>query len=110
LDVDQIIKKLKSMRIEMNIAGMACFGIAGKEVLGIQIYKLRDLAKKIGRNHQLALELYKSPVHEARLLAVLLNELIKVTPEQMGEWALSFESWDDTDQACTSLFDQSPHA
>jgi 3-methyladenine DNA glycosylase AlkD len=98
------------MRNEKNVIGMARFGITGKEVLGIQIYKLRALAKEIGRNHELALELAKSHIHEARLLSVFLDEPDKVMPEQMDSWALNFESWDDTDQACTSLFDQSPHA
>lgn len=110
MNYDPIIKKLRSMANPDNVAGMACFGITGKEVLGIQIYKLRDLAKNIGKDHKLALELYKSGIHEAKLLAVFLEEADKVTPKQMDKWASSFESWDDTDQACTSLFDATPHA
>lgn len=98
------------MRNSENVEGMARFGITGKKVLGIQIYKLRDMAKSIGRNHELARQLWDSGVHEARMLAVFVEEVDKVTQRQMNKWADGFESWDDTDQACTSLFDKTPHA
>lgn len=93
-----------------NVAGMARFGITGKEVLGIQIYKLRDIAKRLGKSHELAKLLWASGIHEARMLAVFIEEVSKVTPSQMNKWAREFESWDDTDQACTSLFDKTKHA
>ncbi|MBN1924110.1 MAG: DNA alkylation repair protein [Nanoarchaeota archaeon] len=110
MDYSDIIKNLKSLKNEKNIDGMARFGITGKKVLGISIYVLRDFAKKLGKNHELALKLWKSGFHEARHLAVFTEELDKVTPEQMNDWVNDFEAWDDTDQACTSLFDKTPHA
>lgn len=107
---EQVMKKLKSMRNEKNVAGMVRFGITGKEVLGVSIYVLRDLAKEIGKDHELARRLWATGIHEARILAVFVEEVSKVTPEQMDKWASEFESWDDTDQATTSLFDLTPHA
>lgn len=110
MDYSEIVKKLKSMRDEKNILGMKRFGIAGKIVLGISIYVLRDYAKTIGVNHDLALKLWQSGIHEARHLAVFIDDPKLVTESQMNSWAFDFESWDDTDQACTSLFDKTPYA
>jgi len=77
---------------------------------GISIYKLRPVAKEIGKDHQLALKLWNSGIHDARLLAVFIEESSLVTGEQMDSWAKDFDSWDICDQACTSLFDSTPHA
>jgi len=107
----EIIKKLKSMRNQENIDGMARFGIIGKEVLGIQIYKLRNLARTIGRNHELALKLYDTGIHEVMMLASFIEDPAKVTMEQLNSWALRFESWDHVDMTAhlfskTKLADQ----
>jgi len=106
----KIVKTLKTMANPENVAGMARFGISSDNTLGISVYVLRDLAKKIGRDHSLALELWKTKIHEARLLAVFVDEPEKVTGKQMESWAKDFDSWDVCDQACTDLFDQTPLA
>jgi 3-methyladenine DNA glycosylase AlkD len=106
----EIIKQLKSMSNPKNVEGMARFGINPKNNLGISLYKLRPLAKKIGKNHKLALDLWDSGIHDARLLAVLIEDTKKVSKEQMNLWAEDFDSWDICDQACTNLFDITPFA
>ena len=110
MNYNQIMKKLKSMESPKNVEGMARYGINPKNNLGISIYKLRSIAKEIGRNHDLALELWDSGIHDARLLAIFVENPEKVTSEQMDSWAEDFDSWDVCDQACTSLFDQNPIA
>lgn len=110
MDYEEIIKKLQSMGNKKNVEGMARYGINPKNNLGISIYQLRPLAKEIGSNHALALRLWKSGIHDARLLAVFLDNPEQVTSEQMDQWAQDFNSWDICDQACTSLFDQTPYA
>ncbi len=93
-----------------NVEGMARFGINPKDTLGISVWDLRKVAKDIGRDHGLALALWKTGVHEARLLAAFVDEPSKVTAAQMDAWARDFDSWDVCDQACTDLFDKTPHA
>lgn len=110
MNYNQIIKKLKSMSNKKNVDGMARYGINPKNNLGISIYKLRPLAKEIGKNHQLSLKLWESGIHDARLLAVFIDEPEKVTEDQMDSWANDFDSWDVCDQTCTSLFDLTPFA
>jgi len=108
MNSEEIIKKLKSLANPRNLEGMARFGISSKNTLGISIYDLRPLAKQIGKNHKLALELWDSGIHEARILASYIDEPEKVTEKQMEKWVSSFDSWDVCDQVCSSLFDQTP--
>lgn len=110
MQYEEIIRQLKSMRDPDSVKGMARYGINPKNNLGISIYKLRPLAKDIGKNHELALKLWDSGIHDARLLAVFIEDPTKVTSNQMDSWAQDFDSWDVCDQAATSLFDITPHA
>ena len=110
MNYNEVIRLLKSMSEPKNVEGMARYGINPKNNLGISIYNLRPLAKKIGKNHELSLKLWNSGIHDARLLAVFVDDPTKVTEDQMDLWVIDFNSWDVCDQACTSLFDLSPYA
>lgn len=107
---EEIIKDLKSQANPKNLEGMARFGINPKNTFGVSIPYLRKLAKKIGKNHFLAQKLWASSYHEARILAGMIDEVEKVTPSQMDEWAGDFDSWDVCDQVCMNLFDKTPFA
>lgn len=71
---------------------------------------LRQMAKEIGKHHLLALELWQSKVHEARILASLVDEPGLVTEGQMEKWVNEFDSWDVCDQFCMNLFAKTPFA
>ena len=105
---EEVLKKLKSLSDPEAVKGMARYGINPRNNLGVSIYKLRPIAKEIGKDHELALKLWESDIHDARLLAVFIEDPARVTEEQMDSWAADFDSWDVCDQACTSLFDRSP--
>ena len=106
----EIIKKLKSLSNPENVAGMARFGINPEDTLGVSIPTLRKIAKETGKNHALALELWKSGIHEARILAAFVDDPRDVTEEQMERWVKDFDSWDVCDQVCSNLFDRTPYA
>jgi 3-methyladenine DNA glycosylase AlkD len=106
----EIIKQLNSYANPKNVKGMARFGINPNKTLGISIYTLRPIAKKIGKNHALALKLWSSGIHEARILACYIDEADKVTEKQMETWIADFDSWDVCDQVISNLFDQTPFA
>ncbi len=110
MNYEEIIKKLYLLENPENVKGMAQYGINQKNNLGISIYQLRPIAKEIGKNHELALKLWDSKIHDARLMACFIDEPEKVTTDQMDDWANDFDSWDICDQVCTSLFDLSPLA
>lgn len=108
--VEEIIKKLKKLSNPKNVKGMARFGIKPDKALGVSIPNLRKLAKEIGKNHKLALQLWKSEIHEARILAGMIDEVDKVTEKQMDSWIKGFDSWDVCDQVCANLFDKTSFA
>lgn len=107
---NEIIRKLKSKRNPRNIAGMARFGINPENTLGIAIPVLRSIAKSIGTDHALALKLWASGIHEARILASIVDDPARVTEAQMERWVRQFDSWDVCDQCCGNLFDKTPLA
>jgi 3-methyladenine DNA glycosylase AlkD len=110
MDYETIIQKLKELANPANVTGMARYGINPANNLGISIAQLRPLAHQIGTDHTLALRLWDSGIHDARLLACFIDDPHQITPAQMDAWADDFDSWDICDQACTSLFDQTSYA
>jgi 3-methyladenine DNA glycosylase AlkD len=88
---------------------MSRFGINPSNTVGISIPKLREIAKETGKHHELALELWKSNIHEARILASFVDEPERVTEDQLEEWVKDFDSWDVCDQVC-NLFEQTQYA
>ncbi len=107
---DKIIAELKKNKNPRNVEGMARFGINPETALGISIPLLRITAKEIGKNHELALELWNSGIHEARILATMIDHKEKVTKSQMNYWVKDFNSWDLCDQCCNNLFGKTPFA
>jgi 3-methyladenine DNA glycosylase AlkD len=111
MKADDIIARLKSLANPANAAGMARYGINPEgELLGVSMPRLRVMAKEIGKNHKFALLLWDSGIHEARILASLVDNHKEVLPEQMEEWASGFDSWDVCDQVCSNLFQKTPYA
>jgi 3-methyladenine DNA glycosylase AlkD len=102
-----ILKRLRSLANPRNVEGMARFGISTcKEALGIPTPVLQKIAREIGRDHALALELWKSGVFEARCVAALIDDPKLVTEEQMERWARDFDNWAVCDNCCGRLFDK----
>jgi len=107
---DQTMKRLKAMANPQAVIGMKRFAVGGKNTLGISIPKLRNLAKQIGSDHQLAQELWNTGIHEARILASMIDDPKKVTEKQLDLWVADFDSWDVCDQTCMNLFDKTSFA
>lgn len=108
--VDGIVSRLRALGNERNREGMGRFGITVDRAFGVSIPPLRGLARELGRDHARALALWNSGWHEARLLAVFTDEAKQVTEEQMESWVSDFDSWDLTDQCCSTLFIRTPFA
>jgi 3-methyladenine DNA glycosylase AlkD len=109
--LNEVIGLLKEMAKPQYLAGMSRFGIGtNTNPLGVKVPDLRKLAKTIKKDHQLALQLWDSNIHEARVLASLVADPAQVTPQLMDSWVHEFASWDICDQACGNLFDSTPFA
>jgi 3-methyladenine DNA glycosylase AlkD len=107
---DEILREMKQYANKANVEGMARFGINPKGTLGLSMPFLRALAKRIGMDHDLAGRLWRSGIHEARILAALVDDPQLVTPAQMESWIKDFDSWDVCDQVCGNLFDRTRYA
>jgi 3-methyladenine DNA glycosylase AlkD len=105
-----VLDRLRAMGSARDRDGMARFGINTERALGISVTALRALARALGRDHRLAAALWRSGIHEARILAALVDEPEKVTEAQMERWARAFDSWDLCDQVCSNLFARTPFA
>jgi 3-methyladenine DNA glycosylase AlkD len=110
MNCEEILKKLKSLSNPKNVAGMARFGINSKNTLGVSVPNLRKLAKTIGKDHKLAQRLWDSGIHEAKILASMIDDSKLVTEKQMDGWVGDFDSWDVCDQVCMNLFDKTSFA
>jgi 3-methyladenine DNA glycosylase AlkD len=107
MDCDIVIARLRSMGSEHDRQGMGRFGINVDNALGISIYELRKVAKEIGTDHDLALQLWDTGIHEARILASYIEDPHQMTEAQMERWVADFDSWDLCDQVC-GLFEETP--
>ena len=87
---------------------MARFGIVAKKAFGISAPVLKNLSKEIKNQtedrHKLALELWETGIHEARIIAYLIDHAKKVSEKQMDSWAEDFDNWAICDGTCGHLF------
>ncbi|MBI4285687.1 MAG: DNA alkylation repair protein [Chloroflexi bacterium] len=110
MEYSEILRRLKAMANPEAIAGMARFGIATTNTYGVSVPALRKMAKEAGTDHALAQRLWASGIHEARILAALVDDLSLVTERQMEDWVQVFDSWDVCDLCCSNLFDRTRFA
>ena len=109
MDIEQVISRLREMANPADLAGMARFGIQTENSLGgIAMPRLQKLAKEIGKDHELAGQLWASGIREARLFACMVADPKATTGEQMEQWVASFNSWDICDSCCGYLFSKTP--
>ena len=110
MNYDELIATLKSMANPDNVAGMARYGIRPENALGISMPDLRALAKQISKDHELALALWESGIHEARMLATLVEDPKSLSEAQAEAWVLDLDSWDICDGLCFNVLWQAPFA
>jgi len=108
-DFGWIMRKLRSQASERGAAGMRKFGISGTDMLGVSVTELRLLATDFGTHHETALQLWSTGVHEARLLAGIIEEPKKVSEAQAEAWLKDMDSWDLVDQTCLNVYSKMPN-
>lgn len=109
MNAQEVLEKLRASANAQNVAGMARFGINPTNTLGVSMVEIRALARGL-HDHALALELWASGIHEARILASLVDVPREVTEEQAEAWVLDLDSWDTCDQLCINLLRRTPFA
>src|SRR5262249_11319157 len=98
------LEELLKLGTKRNVDGMARFGIVAKDANCVSKPNLDELTRRISKNHQLALELWDSGVHDAKILAGMIDDPSRVTSAQMERWVRDFDNWDTCDGTCCHLF------
>ena len=109
-EVESALTWLKGHGTKRSREGMARYAIPSDHAFGVSMANMKVLAKRLGRNHELAAALWDTGWYEARMLATLIDEPARVTPAQMDRWCRDFDNWAICDTACFALFDRTPHA
>lgn len=107
MDVQAVIGQLRERADPSRKPGMARVGIDVSRALGVSMPNIRAIAKACGVDHTLALGLWKTGIHEARILATLVADPEALTEIQRERWALDITSWDLCDSAA-DLFGRTP--
>ncbi|WEU39759.1 MAG: DNA alkylation repair protein [Candidatus Odinarchaeum yellowstonii] len=110
MQYEDILRRLKLLSNPKAVEGMARFGINPENTYGVSIPNLRKIAKETGKDHLLAQQLWASGIHEAQILASMIDNPDQVTEKQMDLWIKDFNSWDVCDQCCMNLFSKTPIA
>jgi 3-methyladenine DNA glycosylase AlkD len=108
--LQEVLAELRRHANPVNVEGMARFGITADGTLGIAAPQLRAIAKRCGRDHALAVALWDSGVHEAKHIAVMIEDPRTVTKRQLESWVRDINSWDVCDSFAYGLVDRTPFA
>lgn len=99
-----VLAELEQLADPQVRAKMPYFGVNVPKAHGISAPVLHTFARHIGKNQDLAEELWSSGVHEAKILAAVIGECDKITAAQMEKWVRDFHSWDVADSVCCYLY------
>lgn len=108
--VSYALSWLKEKSTAQDRDNLARFGITAKKAFGVSMKNVQELAKRLGRSHDLAAALWETGWYEARMLTSFVDEVDRVTPSQMDRWCRDFDNWGICDTLCFHLFDRTPHA
>jgi len=106
--LEEVLKSLKAKAKPDKLEGMAKYAMRGEKRLGVSIPDLRKMAKELGKDHKLALKLWKTGIPDAMILAAMVDRPEDVTEQQMENWVKDINSWDVCDQLCMNLFENVP--
>jgi 3-methyladenine DNA glycosylase AlkD len=109
-DVQSALTWLERHSTKRDRENLARFGITAGKAFGVSMANIQVLAKRLGRNHELAAALWDTGWYEARMVTSFVDEPARVTPAQMDRWCRDFDNWGICDTVCFCLFDRTPHA
>lgn len=109
MDIKTVKRALDRYADQSYLDQMKRLGVDTENAIGVRMPKLKMLANNIGRDHELALEIWDLGHHEGRILAGLVEEPEKVEREQADSWVAQLKSWDEVDQMCGYLFQKLPY-
>jgi 3-methyladenine DNA glycosylase AlkD len=106
----EVLKWLEKTGTRRYKDGLPRYGIVTPKAFGVPVGAMLKFAKRHGKDHALAAELWRSGWYEARMLAAMIDDPKQVTRSQMNGWAGEFDNWGVCDTVCWHLFDYTPIA
>ncbi len=110
MTLQQTLKKLKTLGSQKNIEGMKRFNISSAKAFGVSAPEIRSIAKEIKKDHDLALALWASGFHEARILAAIIADPEKADLRLLDTWANEIQNWAQCDCCCSEFFEKTKYA
>ncbi len=111
ITVEIVLQKLKDLAdLEKVAYKEKKFGVVAQNSLGVYGKDLNIIAREIGKNSELAIQLFDSEIYEARLLCSKIFRPIDVTEALMEYWTPTFNNWEICDSFSMGLYSKSPFA
>lgn len=105
-----MLELLEAMADRSRLDGMARYGIVVDKAIGVNMPDIRAFSASVGKDHELAMDLWGTGLHEARIMASLVAEPLELTEDQIERMVADLDSWDLCDQCCSNLFSRTPMA
>jgi 3-methyladenine DNA glycosylase AlkD len=97
MTAEEVLAALRGASDPARLPGMARVGIPIDDALGVPVPTIRRIARRAGTDHPLAMQLWATGVHEARMVAALVADPAAFSAPAMTAWAGALDSWDVTD-------------
>lgn len=108
MDIRDVLQELESLGTAQNRKVYARHGV-GPEMYGVSYAHLGALKKKIKTDHSLALELWASGNHDARILALMIADPARISARELDAWVKELDNYVIT-EAFSRFAAQTPHA
>lgn len=110
MDKAEVIEKIKEMHNPRGVEIWARAGVSPDNYFGVGLTKLKKLAGKVKKNHELALELWDPGIHEGKLLATMIEKPKMVTEQQIQKQIRDIYTWDLADKYCENVVSKTGYA
>lgn len=105
MQLNEILKELKSLsNNEIKVFKAKKYRIRNDNSWGVYQKDLQTLAKKIGKDTDLGIQLFDTNIYDAQLLCAKICKPQEVTEDLMEKWVLHFNTWEICDSFCMQLF------
>ncbi len=108
--VKEIKQSFRQLMDGKTAQSMRDKGVEYKLNWGASIPMLRDMAAEIGKDYELAIELWKADVRECKILATMVMPADRMLPEVVDIWMEQTTSQEIAEQAAFNLYQYLPYA
>lgn len=108
--VKEIKQSFRQLMDGRTAQSMRDKGLDYKLNWGASIPMLREKAEEIGKDYDLAIELWKADVRECKILATMIMPVERMLPEVVDIWMEQMTSQEIAEQAAFNLFQYLPYA